>query len=110
MNKWRGPGRRRLPGPLHLFISYYLLCYLRHLLSFNGNSAIPQYQVCYLARGNNAVQQRISQRIIDIGLDPAAQWARTILLVEAFTQQQVSHLVADYQLDLLLTQARANLG
>src|SRR2546425_1019299 len=69
-----------------------------------------QNQVGDLSRGNLTVQQRVSQGIIDVGLDGAAQRASTILLIEPFTQQQVPYLVADHQLDSLLAQARANLS
>ena len=57
-------GARLLALPF-IYSLLSLLCRLGHYLRFNGNFAILQHQVCYLARGNNAIQQRISQGIID---------------------------------------------
>src|SRR6266436_648583 len=92
-----------------ILLNLYLLRGHSHFLCFYSNGAIIQHQVCNLTRYNNTIQQRISQCIIDVGLNRSTQRTSAKLFIEPLTQQQIPYLIANHQLDLLFTQARANL-
>src|SRR6266446_1055925 len=81
----------------------------RQLLGLNNHLTILHNQSGYLPRCNHTCHEGIRQGIIDMGLDSAAQWSCTILLIEALAQQQVFYLVADDQFDLLLDESTSYL-
>ena len=79
--------------PPCLFAGTAALCYLSILSSpghlgllHDGNVAIAHSQDGCLTTGDLACQQGVGQRVINVGLDRAAQWTRTELFVEALLQ------------------------
>src|SRR6266849_771418 len=92
------------------FILYSIgLRSLRQLLRLNNYLTILHNQADYLPRCNRTCHEGIRQGVIDVALDSAAQWSRTILLIEALAQQQVFYLVADDQFDLLFDESTLHL-